>query len=89
MSIFDEDGRLIYDSGDSMERMQEIAFPMMFNMDRMVQQFDKRSDDSGQEPEGLLIQVFIDNTNKLYQLLPIVFCVPFNSLYLYTMIISL
>ncbi len=69
MSIFDEDGRLVYDSGDSMERMQEIAFPMMFNMDRMVSQFDKRSDDSGQEPEGLLVQVIIDITKLLIQLL--------------------
>ncbi|MDT9690777.1 choice-of-anchor I family protein [Streptomyces sp. P9(2023)] len=53
-SIRDEDGRLVYDSGDLLERLTAEIDPANFNAEGEGD-FDKRSDNKGPEPEGLTI----------------------------------
>lgn len=54
-SIRDEDGNLIYDSGDDFERITADRFPSFFNANHADNEFDSRSDAKGPEPEGVTI----------------------------------
>ncbi|TDV55111.1 choice-of-anchor I family protein [Actinophytocola oryzae] len=54
-SIWTTDGRQVYDSGDSFERVTAQANPEFFNSDHTSSDFDSRSDDKGPEPENLAL----------------------------------
>lgn len=55
-SIWDDEGNLVYDSGDDFERITAVRFPTVFNSNHSVNNsFDNRSDDKGPEPEGVVI----------------------------------
>jgi DNA-binding beta-propeller fold protein YncE len=54
-SIRDEDGALVFDSGDAFERITAAAFPANFNSDHEDANFDNRSDNKGPEPEGVTL----------------------------------
>lgn len=54
-SIFDEDGNLVFDSGDEFERIIAEQIPDFFNATNDENEFDDRSDDKGPEPEGVTI----------------------------------
>lgn len=54
-SIWDEDGNLIFDSGDALEQITAAQVPGGFNSDDEENAFDDRSDDKGPEPEALAI----------------------------------
>lgn len=53
-SIWDEDGALVWDSGDDLERLTAAKFPANFNASNSNNTFDNRSDDKGPEPEGVV-----------------------------------
>ncbi|MGW1882371.1 choice-of-anchor I family protein [Streptomyces sp. NPDC001970] len=53
-SVRDGKGRLVYDSGDLLERLTAEIDPANFNAEGEGD-FDKRSDNKGPEPEGLTI----------------------------------
>jgi len=62
-SIWDAYGNLVYDSGDTLERLVERVFPNDFNADHAENDsFDSRSDDKGPEPEGVAVGVIGDRT---------------------------
>jgi hypothetical protein len=48
-------GRLVYDSGDAIERITAKALLDNFNSDHEANNFDNRSDNKGPEPEGLAL----------------------------------
>ncbi len=53
-SIVDENGNLVYDSGDDFEQITATEYPLDFNStDDDNTSFKNRSDDKGPEPEGL------------------------------------
>jgi hypothetical protein len=54
-SIWSGDGRLVFDSGSSLERITSLALPTHFNAGHDDSAFDNRSDNKGPEPEGLAI----------------------------------
>jgi hypothetical protein len=54
-SIWSEDGRLVYDSGDELEQITAAAHPLNFNASNTNNTRDDRSDDKGPEPEGVAI----------------------------------
>ena len=54
-SIWDADGRLIWDSGDDFERLLAELLPEHFNADSDSESGDSRSDDKGPEPEGVAV----------------------------------
>jgi DNA-binding beta-propeller fold protein YncE len=54
-SILDENGKMIFDSGDQFEKITAKLFPEYFNADNSVNNFDNRSDNKGPEPEGVTI----------------------------------
>jgi Ca2+-binding RTX toxin-like protein len=55
-SIWDEDGNLVFDSGDDLEQIVAAQLPSEFNSsDEENGSFDSRSDDKGPEPEALAI----------------------------------
>jgi len=56
-SIRDDQGNLIFDSGDEFERIVAEQIPELFNAndDEEGESFDKRSDNKGPEPEGVAI----------------------------------
>ncbi|MDJ0687399.1 MAG: choice-of-anchor I family protein [Xenococcaceae cyanobacterium MO_188.B32] len=54
-SIWDEDGNLIWDSGDDLEQIVARQFPDFFNSNNDENNFDDRSDDKGPEPEGVTL----------------------------------
>jgi DNA-binding beta-propeller fold protein YncE len=54
-SIWSTDGRQVYDSGDSLERVTAAANPEFFNSNHTSSDFDARSDDKGPEPENLAV----------------------------------
>ena len=54
-SIWDEDGNLIWDSGDKLEQIVARQFPDFFNSNNDENNFDNRSDNKGPEPEGITI----------------------------------
>ncbi|KYC35649.1 alkaline phosphatase [Scytonema hofmannii PCC 7110] len=62
-SIWDTQGKLVYDSGDEFERITAQLFPEEFNSNNTSNDtFDNRSDDKGPEPEGVVTGVVGDNT---------------------------
>lgn len=55
-SVWDEQGQLIWDSGDDFEQQLALAYPNTFNSDNDDNSsFKNRSDDKGPEPEALTI----------------------------------
>jgi 2',3'-cyclic-nucleotide 2'-phosphodiesterase/3'-nucleotidase/5'-nucleotidase len=55
-SIWNGDGRLIYDSGSEIERRIAEVAPASFNSDHAANgTFDSRSDNKGPEPEGVAV----------------------------------
>ena len=55
-SIWDEDGNLVFDSGDLIAQVTAELTPELFNADDGdPAEFDKRSDDKGAEPEAVTI----------------------------------
>lgn len=55
VSIWDDRGRRVYDSGDLFEQVTSAAFPASFNADNTADTFDNRSDNKGPEPEGVAV----------------------------------
>ena len=54
ISVRDTHGRLVWDSGDSLERLTSVVRPEFFNADHAENSSaDTRSDNKGPEPEGL------------------------------------
>jgi len=54
-SIWDAQGKLVWDSGSEFERKVAELFPNYFNSDHEAAAFDDRSDNKGPEPEGLAL----------------------------------
>jgi len=55
-SIWSDDGRQVFDSGDAFERITAAALPAFFNSDHVNNtSFDTRSDNKGPEPEGVAV----------------------------------
>jgi hypothetical protein len=54
-SIWNTSGKLIFDSGDALERITAKAYPSNFNASNTNNTFDNRSDDKGPEPEGVVV----------------------------------
>ncbi|MEM8674575.1 MAG: choice-of-anchor I family protein [Cyanobacteria bacterium P01_G01_bin.67] len=54
-SIRDSKGNIVFDSGDDFERITAELVPEIFNSNGDVESFDERSNDSGPEPEGLVV----------------------------------
>lgn len=54
-SIWDENGNLVFDSGDDFEQITALRFPNAFNSQGDVGSFDSRSDNKGPEPEGVVV----------------------------------
>jgi hypothetical protein len=54
-SIWNDRGKLIFDSGDAFERITAETFPSNFNASNTNNTFDNRSDDKGPEPEGVVV----------------------------------
>lgn len=54
-SIWDTQGKLVWDSGSEFERKVAELFPNYFNSDHEAAAFDDRSDNKGPEPEGLAL----------------------------------
>jgi hypothetical protein len=52
-SIWNDQGQLVYDSGDDLERITAERYPDYFNASNSNNNFDNRSDDKGPEPEGV------------------------------------
>ncbi len=62
-SIFDENGTLVYDSGEMIETYLATNYPLYFNSNHdSNSSFDSRSDDKGPEPESVEIGVIGDKT---------------------------
>ena len=54
-SIWDDSGKLVWDSGSQLEKKVAELFPAHFNSNHEVSLLDDRSDDKGPEPEGIAI----------------------------------
>lgn len=54
-SIRDSSGRLVWDSGDQIEKITAEINPEFFNSNHEVNKFDDRSDDKGPEPENVAV----------------------------------
>ncbi|WP_180964687.1 choice-of-anchor I family protein [Brevibacterium luteolum] len=52
-SIFDTDGKQVFDSADDFERITAEVLPKNFNSNNSESNFDNRSDDKGPEPEAI------------------------------------
>ncbi len=59
-SIWDEDGRQIFDSGDDFEQITAEMNQDYFNASNDNNKFDNRSDNKGPEPEGVVIGMVED-----------------------------
>ena len=59
-SIWDEEGNLVWDSGDRLEQLIAREFPDFFNSNNDENNFDNRSDNKGPEPEGISIGMVDD-----------------------------
>ena len=55
LSIFDDTGTLVFDSGDQLEQLTAGLFPASFNASHDSNAFDGRSDDKGPEPEAVVV----------------------------------
>ncbi|MGE0666632.1 MAG: choice-of-anchor I family protein [Sphingomonadales bacterium] len=56
-SIWDENGKLVYDSGDKIEKLTADQLGNKFNNNNDENKGDSRSDDKGPEPEGVDVGV--------------------------------
>jgi hypothetical protein len=54
-SIWNEWGKLVFDSGDQLEQITKVELPAFFNSNNTANNFDNRSDNKGPEPEGVLV----------------------------------
>jgi 2',3'-cyclic-nucleotide 2'-phosphodiesterase/3'-nucleotidase/5'-nucleotidase len=54
-SVRSSTGALVWDSGDSFERITAEQNPAFFNSNHEINRFDDRSDDKGPEPEGIAV----------------------------------
>jgi 2',3'-cyclic-nucleotide 2'-phosphodiesterase/3'-nucleotidase/5'-nucleotidase len=54
-SIWNEHGKLVFDSGNDFEKIIAKRFPDFFNSDNGANNFDNRSDNKGPEPEDVTI----------------------------------
>ncbi|MDT0166507.1 choice-of-anchor I family protein [Actinotalea sp. AC32] len=54
-SVWDTQGRLVFDSGDALERVTAAAVPGFANSNHTESAGDGRSDDKGPEPEGVTV----------------------------------
>jgi 2',3'-cyclic-nucleotide 2'-phosphodiesterase (5'-nucleotidase family) len=54
-SVWTTDGTLVFDSGDSLEKITAAANPAFFNSNHSESNAEGRSDDKGPEPENLTI----------------------------------
>ena len=61
-SIFDEDGELVYDSGNDFETITAARYGLDFNNDNTESDPDGRSDAKGPEPEALAVGVIDGKT---------------------------
>lgn len=61
-SIWDAKGRLVFDSGNSFEKITAEKYPKYFNTTENETVFDDRSDDKGPEPEGVTCGKIGDRT---------------------------
>ncbi|OZH55163.1 hypothetical protein AFK68_06340 [Hydrocoleum sp. CS-953] len=61
-SILDDQGNMIFDSGDEFEQITAELFPDFFNSTDDENNFDNRSDNKGPEPEGITIGQVGDRT---------------------------
>jgi uncharacterized repeat protein (TIGR01451 family) len=61
-SIFDDQGKLVYNSGADFEKITAQQVPSIFNSDGTAASFDGRSDNKGPEPEGVTIGVVNNRT---------------------------
>jgi hypothetical protein len=61
-SIWDAQGRLVYDSADDFEQITASLFPTLFNSESTPDSFDTRSDNKGPEPEGVAVGVINGRT---------------------------
>ena len=62
-SVWDENGDLVWDSGDEFEQKSAELYPLYFNSDNDESgELDARSDDKGPEPEAITTGVFNDTT---------------------------
>ncbi|MDT0308161.1 choice-of-anchor I family protein [Streptomyces sp. DSM 44917] len=55
LSVLDDRGRVVWDSGDALERLTAERFPADFNTDNSENDPDSRSDAKGPEPEGVTV----------------------------------
>jgi LVIVD repeat len=55
-------GALVYDSGDTLERLTAVELPANFNSNNTANNFDNRSDDKGPEPEAATVGVINGRT---------------------------
>jgi hypothetical protein len=56
MSILDEDGKLVFDTGAQLEELTAKLDPLAFNVDNAAgSKTDDRSDNKGPEPEGVTV----------------------------------
>ena len=56
MSILDDDGRMVFDTGSQLERITASIEPLLFNADNAEPaELDNRSDNKGPEPEGVTV----------------------------------
>ncbi|HLO88904.1 MAG TPA: choice-of-anchor I family protein [Nostocaceae cyanobacterium] len=61
-SIWDDQGTLVYNSGDALERITAQQVPTIFNSEGTASSFDGRSDNKGPEPEGVAVGVINGRT---------------------------
>lgn len=61
-SIFNEDGELVFDSGNDFETITAERFPDVFNSTDNETEIDNRSDNKGPEPEALTLAEIGKNT---------------------------
>lgn len=55
VTVWDEAGTVVWDSGDALERITAERTPQLFNSSGEQDSFDGRSDNKGPEPEGVAI----------------------------------
>jgi 2',3'-cyclic-nucleotide 2'-phosphodiesterase / 3'-nucleotidase / 5'-nucleotidase len=62
-SVWDDQGKLVFDSGDQFEQIIAQQIPTLFNANEgSASQFDTRSDNKGPEPEGIAVGVINGKT---------------------------
>ncbi|GAA5785176.1 choice-of-anchor I family protein [Chitiniphilus shinanonensis] len=62
IAIWDENGALVWESGDQIEKKLAELNPTYFNSDHETAKFDDRSDNKGPEPEGVALGRIGDKT---------------------------